>query len=99
MTGSSGWAYYAATQYILGIRPDFDRMVIDPCIPADWDEYSVIRKWRGGIYNIHISNPDHVEKGVRSVSMDGVLTGSLPVIPEGTSCSVEVIMGKKEADK
>ena len=93
MTGSSGWAYYAASQYLLGIRPDFDHLIIDPCIPADWKEYTVVRKWRGGIYNIHIINPDGVEKGVRSISMDGKKVDSLPVIPEGTSTSVEVVMG------
>ncbi len=99
MTGSSGWAYYAATQYLLGIRPDFDRLIIDPCVPADWKEYSVIRKWRGGTYEIHISNPDGVEKGVRSIEMDGKPVDALPVIPEGTRCRVEVTMGKKEVRK
>ena len=97
MTGSSGWAYYAATQYLLGIRPDFDRMIIDPCIPAEWKEYSVCRKWRGGTYRIHISNPEGVEKGVKSITMDGKTVDVLPVIPEGNECRVEVVMGKKEA--
>ena len=97
MTGSSGWAYYAATQYLLGIQPDFDRMAIDPCIPAAWKEYSVCRKWRGGTYRIHVSNPDGVEKGVKSITMDGKAVESLPVIPAGTECRVEVVMGKKEA--
>ena len=99
MTGSSGWAYYAATQYLLGIRPDFDRIIIDPCIPSDWKEYSVIRKWRGGTYEIHVSNPEGVEKGVRSIEMDGKPVDALPVIPEGTRCRVEVTMGKKEVRK
>ena len=93
MTGSSGWAYYASTQYLLGIRPDFDRLIIDPCIPADWKEFSVTRKWRGGIYNIHVSNPEGVEKGVRSMKIDGAPVEILPVIPAGSECKVEVIMG------
>ena len=93
MTGSSGWAYYAATQYLLGIRPDFDRIIIDPCIPADWKEFSVVRKWRGGTYMIHVSNPDGVEKGVRSILMDGVPVDALPMIGDGQKCCVEVIMG------
>lgn len=96
MTGSSGWAYYAATQYLLGIRPDFDKLIIDPCIPADWEEYSVTRKWRGCIYNITVTNPEHAEKGVRSILLDGQPVEWLPVLPEGTSCSVQVVMGKKE---
>ena len=99
MTGSSGWAYYAATQYLLGIRPDFEELVIDPCIPADWKEFSVIREWRGSRYNIHVSNPDGAEKGVLSIYIDGKLTDKVPVMPKGTSCEIEVIMGKKEVHK
>ena len=54
MTGSSGWAYFAATQYMLGIRPDFDGITVDPCIPADWKEFSVSRKWRGAEYHLSL---------------------------------------------
>ena len=93
MTGSSGWAYYAATQYILGVKPDFDCLRIDPCIPSDWKEFSVTRKWRGGVYNIHVTNPDGVQKGVREIIADGRKTDALPVIPAGNICSAEIIMG------
>ena len=96
MTGSSGWAYYAATQYLLGIRPDFDKMIIDPCIPSDWKGFSLVRKWRGGTYAIRVINPDGAEKGVKQILMDGVPVDALPVIPAGTVCNVEVIMGEKE---
>lgn len=92
MTGSSGWAYYAATQYILGIRPEFDRMVVDPCIPADWKEFSVKRRWRGAMYNIHVSNPSGVEKGVASITVNGETADAIPVMPAGTQCTVEVTM-------
>jgi len=93
MTGSSGWAYYAATQYLLGIRPDFDSMEIDPCIPADWAEFSVTRKWRGAEYQIHVTNPNGVEKGVSSITLNGEKVDSLPVMPAGSVCRVEVTMG------
>ena len=93
MTGSSGWAYYAATQYLLGVRPDFDRLVIDPCIPADWREFTVRRRWRGAIYDIHVMNPDGVEKGVRSVKLDGREVTRIPVLPAGSVCRVDVTMG------
>ena len=93
MTGSSGWAYYAATQYILGIRPDFDTMVVDPCIPADWKEFSAVRKWRGAEYRIHVSNPNGVEKGVVSVTVDGAKVDAIPAMPAGTVCQVEIVMG------
>ena len=93
MTGSAGWAYYAATQYLLGVRPGFDRLPVDPCIPADWKEFSVRRVWRGAVYEIHVQNPDGVEKGVRSIRVDGKETDTIPVLPAGGSCRVEIIMG------
>jgi hypothetical protein len=83
----AGWAYFAATQYMLGIRPDFDGITVDPCIPADWKEFSVSRKWRGAEYHIHVTNPDAVEKGVKSITMNGRQVRKLPVLP------VEVVMG------
>lgn len=93
MTGSAGWAYYAATQYMLGIRPDFDGMMVDPCIPADWKEFSVNRKWRGAEYRIHVTNPNGVEKGVSSICANGEKVARLPILPAGSVCQVEVIMG------
>lgn len=93
MTGSSGWAYYAATQYLLGIRPEFDSLTIDPCIPADWKEFSVARKWRGAEYRIHVTNPKGVEKGVASILLNGAKVDILPAMPGGSVCNVEVVMG------
>jgi len=93
MTGSSGWAYYAATQYLLGVKPDFDGLCVDPCIPGDWKEYSVVRKWRGAEYRIHVVNPKGVEKGVASITADGKQVEKLPVLREGSVCNVEVVMG------
>ena len=95
MTGSSGWAYYAATQYLLGIRPDFDGLHVDPCIPSDWKEFSVTRKWRGSTYYIHVKNPDGVEKGVCSILADGKSVEVLPVLPTGSVCHAEAKMGKR----
>ena len=99
MTGSAGWAYYAATQYILGIRPDFDGLVIDPCIPGDWKEFSVSRSWRGSRYEIHVSNPDGIEKGVRSVLAEGKAVQKLPILPKGSVCHAEVIMGRERSEE
>lgn len=93
MTGSAGWAYYAATQYLLGIQPDFDAMVIDPCIPADWREYSVVRKWRGAEYRIQVRTPGAVEKGVASITVNGKSVERVPVMPIGSVNEVIVTMG------
>ena len=93
MTGSSGWAYYAATQYLLGIQPGFSGLRVDPCIPADWKEFSVTRKWRGSTYHIHVVNPEGVEKGVKSILADGKEVDQLPILPAGSVCSAEIRMG------
>ena len=95
MTGSAGWAYYAATQYLLGVQPDFDGLRIDPCVPADWKEFSVTRLWRGARYEIHVINPDGVEKGLRSLTADGREVAIVPSLPAGSVCRVEVVMGKE----
>ena len=93
MTGSSGWAYYAATQYMLGIRPDYDSLTVDPCIPADWKEFSVDRRWRGAQYHIHVTNPKGVEKGVASVKLNGAEVDRIPVQQPGSVANIEVVMG------
>lgn len=93
MTGSAGWAYYAATQYLLGIRPDFDELVIDPCIPEDWKEFSVRRRWRGAEYRIHVTNPQGVEKGVASMTLNGIAADYIPVQQPGAVAKIEVVMG------
>ena len=92
MTGSSGWAYYAATRWMLGVRPEFDRLTVDPCIPAEWDGFEVRRLWRNAAYQIKVMNPDHVEKGVRLIRVDGAETDRIPVFPDGEH-TVEVTMG------
>ena len=93
MTGSAGWAYYAATQYILGIRPDFDELVIDPCIPADWKDFSAVRRWRGAEYRIHVTNPHGVEKGIASLTLNGRPVEHIPVLQPGSVAEIEAVMG------
>lgn len=94
MTGSGGWSYFSATRYILGIRPGFDSLVIDPCIPGDWKEFEAVRVWRGATYNITVKNPNGVEKGVKKILLNGKETGaSVPCQDQGTVNFVEVIMG------
>ena len=70
LSGSAAWAYYAANQYILGIQPEYDGLRIDPCIPSAWKEYKVERIFRGRRINIHVTNPDGVEKGVKKVTLN-----------------------------
>ncbi len=93
MTGSAGWAYYAATQYLLGVRPEFDSLTVDPCIPADWKEFTVDRIWRGAEYRIRVTNPKGVEKGVAEIRLNGETVDSIPVQAPGSVSEIEVIMG------
>lgn len=93
MTGSGGWAYFSATRYMLGIRPDFEHLTIDPCIPADWKEFSAVRRWRGAEYDIHVENPDGVMKGVRGLYLDGEKVDRIPVMAQGSRHDVRVVMG------
>lgn len=95
LTGTAAWNYVAATQYILGVRPDWEGLAVDPCIPADWQGFSAARKFRGATYEIRVSNPDGVCKGVKSVTVDGEpIDGNvLPVFGDGKVHRVEVVMG------
>ncbi len=94
LTGSAGWNYTAATKYILGIRPSYNGLVIDPCIPPDWDGFEVTRKWRGATYHIRVSNPGKAEKGVCSVKLNGnVIEEPIPIQPAGSLNEIEVVMG------
>lgn len=93
MTGSGGWSYFSATRYMLGIRPDFDKLEINPCIPADWKEFSAVRKWRGATYNITVLNPDGVMKGVKEIKVNGEIVPEIKVLPEGTVNEIKVVLG------
>lgn len=95
MTGSGGWAYYSATRYILGMRPGFETLEIDPCVPADWSGFSMVRQWRGITYEIEVSNPDGVMKGVKELYLDGKKVERIPLMEKGTVHQVRVVMGKK----
>ena len=73
LTGTAAWIYVAATQYIMGIRASWEGLVIDPCIPAGWKEFKIEREFRGCRYNITVKNENGVNKGIKSVIVDGIL--------------------------
>jgi cellobiose phosphorylase len=95
LTGTASWAYQAGTQYILGIRPTYGGLTIDPCIPSAWDGFHAVRRYRGATYDITVTNPDHVSKGIRSVTVDGTpIAGAIvPAFGDGTRHRIEVEMG------
>lgn len=95
LTGTAAWNMVAISQYILGIAADFDGLRIDPSIPAAWDGFKVSREFRGAVYDITIKNPNHVNKGVVSVVVDGAAQDGniLPVFGDGKTHAVEVTLG------
>ncbi|MCL2720658.1 MAG: N,N'-diacetylchitobiose phosphorylase [Treponema sp.] len=98
MTGSAGWAYFAATRFMLGIKPDFESLVIDPCVPTSWTKFSVRRVWRDAVYNITVENPSGVSKGVKECKVNGQVVScngvaEIPVQPKGSECNITVVMG------
>ncbi len=95
LTGTAAWNWYAITQFILGVKPGYDGLEIDPCIPAAWDGFEVSRIFRGADYKITVKNPSHVNRGVKSLLLNGKpLEGNLvPMQPEGTVNTVEVTLG------
>lgn len=94
LTGSAGWAYFAATHYMLGVRLSLKGLIVDPCIPSDWEGFSVKRRWRGAYYNIIVKNPDKVSKGVKTILLNGKpISGPVPPQEKGSINVVEVVMG------
>jgi cellobiose phosphorylase len=95
LTGTASWNFVAISQYILGVQPDYDGLKIDPSIPHTWDGFKVSRQFRGATYDITVSNPDHICKGVKSVTVDGkaVEGNVLPVFADGKEHKVEVVLG------
>ncbi|MBP3888647.1 MAG: glycosyl transferase [Cellulosilyticum sp.] len=71
LTGTAAWNFITISQWILGIKPDYTGLKVDPCIPKAWDGYKVMREFKGTKYDITIQNPNHVSKGVASLVVDG----------------------------
>ena len=94
LTGTSGWAYFAVTNFILGVQTGFDGLTINPCIPTEWPGFEVTREWRGATYNINVTNPNHVSKGIKSITLNGQpVDGAIAPQVEGSVNTVTVVMG------
>jgi cellobiose phosphorylase len=95
LTGTAAWTFLDVSQYILGIRPDYDGLLVDPCIPSTLEGFEAKRDFRGVTYHISVKNPNHVEKGVASMTVNGAaVEGNLIPLPNGTDdVQVEVVMG------
>lgn len=95
LTGAVPWAYFSATQYVLGVRPEIDGLRIDPCIPRDWESFKVIRQFRGKSVEIEVKNPHRVCQGVQSLTLNGesLPTNLIPAAALADHNQVEVMLG------
>lgn len=100
MTGTASWMWKVCLEWILGVRAEIRGLLIDPCIPPEWDAFKVVRRFRRATYEIEVSNPDHVAQGVREIYVDGEKHDSylLPVFPAGTTHQIKVVMGEPSAE-
>ncbi len=89
LTGTAAWTFVNVSQHILGVYPTHKGLSIDPCVPKGFGDFTLTRKFREGIYRIKVENPDNVEKGVKSLTVDGKSV-------EG--CIVPYVEGKTEYD-
>ena len=83
LTGTAAWTYFTVTQWILGIRVEYDGLRVDPVIPAKWKGFTVTRKFRGNTYLIEVKNPKGKQSGVSQLTVNGqpIADNLLPVLP------------------
>lgn len=95
LTGTASWNFVAISQFILGVKPEYDGLMIDPAIPTKWDGYRVVREFRGEVFDITIKNPNHVSRGVAKLTVDGkeIAGNIIPVANDGKRHIVEVVLG------
>jgi len=95
ITGTSGWNFMCGTEYLLGVRRELGGLRIDPCIPKHWKSFKVRRPFRGSIYDIEVTNPKRVSRGVKKIIVDRMpLEGTLvPAASDGAVHKVKVVMG------
>ncbi len=95
LTGTAAWTFVNVSQHILGVYPTHKGLSIDPCVPKGFGDFELTRKFREGTYNIKVVNPDNVEKGVKSITVDGkAVDGCVVPYEKGkTQYDVVVTMG------
>jgi cellobiose phosphorylase len=94
LTGSAAWNFYAASQYMLGIRPEYNGLRIDPCITREWKEFKVRRTFRGACYIIKVKNPKRISRGVKFLMVDGQrIEGNLaPIFKDRKEHVIEAVL-------
>jgi cellobiose phosphorylase len=95
LTGTAAWNWAAISQNILGIQPDYEGLVVDPCIPGEWTEYTIRRRFRGADYIITVRNPGGCLSGLAALVVNGepVAGKQIPIMEAGSTNQVEVTLG------
>ena len=96
LTGTAAWTFVTVSQGLLGIKPDYTGLRIDPCIPKAWPGFTASRRFRGNTYQIEVRNPSGVSKGVKQLRLDGEPVdpqAPIPFVADGLVHRVEVILG------
>ncbi len=95
LSGSAAWTYYAITQYILGVKPEYEGLRIDPCIPSDWNKFTVKRVFRNKSFDIKVQNDKSLQKGVKKIILNGeeIEDNLIPMDKMKDNNEVLVIMG------
>lgn len=92
LTGTAAWMWYTVSEFLLGVKPDYEGLRIDPCLPSEACDYRVHRVFRGAEYDIHVSNPNGRNKGVRQITMDGKPVEGQVIPATPGRHTVEVVM-------
>ena len=95
-TGAAAWLYRAGLESILGFRKRGAALLIDPCIPREWERFEILYRHGDTLYRIEVENPDAVCRGVASVSLDGATLGAevlVPLCDDGREHRVRVVLG------
>ena len=94
-TGTASWIYKAGLEYILGLIKEADTLLINPCIPKKWTEYSIQYRYMETSYQISVKNPKNRVKGVTQITVDGMLHKSnrIQLINDKQKHEIEVLMG------
>lgn len=93
-TGASSWMYKAGIEYILGLKIEHNILKIEPCIPSNWEEYSIKYEYENSIYNIKIKNPNHKNTGAEKFILNGqeIPEKQIKLTNNGKINEVEIIM-------
>ena len=95
-TGSAGWFYRLGLEAILGVCRLGPALRLDPCIPETWPAFRVNYRTGQATYQIDVSNPERLNRGVKQVSLDGRLLpdGLIPLVDDGREHRVQVLLGR-----